>query len=111
MMTTLEAIQCATEKSAFGIKMKGKTGAIKVGYRGDVICVNGEVENNLSLLGNPSNITNVLIDGVEKDLTEPQPRKNIPGWRLASIGDTRLTREIAFGEETLDVSLNVEELH
>jgi len=110
-MTPLEAIQCATEKSAFGIKMKGQTGAIKVGYRGDVICVNGEVENNLALLGNPSNITNVFIDGVEKDLTEPLPRKNIPGWRLASIGDTRLTREIAFGEETLDISLNVEELH
>ena len=110
-MTPLEAIQCATEKSAFGIKMQGQTGAIRAGYRGDVICVNGDVENDLALLGNPSNITNVFIDGVEKDLSEPRPRNNIPGWRLASIGDTRLTREIAYGDETLDVSLNVEELH
>ena len=91
--------------------MQGQTGAIKAGYRGDVICVNGDVENDLALLGNPSNITNVFIDGVEKDLSEPRPRNNIPGWRLASIGDTRLTREIAYGDETLDVSLNVEELH
>ena len=110
-MSPLEAIQCATEKSAFGIKMAGKTGAIKIGYRGDIICVKGRVDDNLALLGEPSNITNVLIDGVEKDLSEPKSRRNIAGWRLASIGDTRLTREVAYGAERPNVSVNVEELH
>ena len=110
-MSPLEAIQCATEKSAFGIKMAGKTGAIKIGYRGDIICVKGRVDDNLALLGEPSNITNVLIDGVERDLSEPKSRRNIAGWRLASIGDTRLTREVAYGAERPNVSVNVEELH
>ncbi|RVT81769.1 amidohydrolase family protein [Rhodobacteraceae bacterium CCMM004] len=111
-MTPLEAIQCATQKSAFGIKMAGEVGVIAPGYRADVICVKGKVEEDIALLGDPGNISHVLIEGVAKDLSPPPPRKPIPGWRLASIGDTRLTREVAFGPGTpSDTPLIVEELH
>ena len=110
-MSPLEAIQCATQKSAFGIKMLGETGVIAPGYRADVICVTGKVEEDLTLLGNPDNITCVMIDGVEKDLTPPPKRKPIPGWRLASMGGKRLTREVAFGPKGGPEPLHVEELH
>lgn len=110
-MSPLEAIQCATQKSAFGIKMQGEVGVIAPGYRADIICVTGQVEDDLSLLGNPDNITTVMIDGVEKDLG-PLPKRNpIPGWRLASIGSTKLTREVAFGGAQASMPLNIEELH
>jgi imidazolonepropionase-like amidohydrolase len=110
-MSPLEAIQCATQKSAFGIKMQGEVGVIAPGYRADIICVTGQVEDDLSLLGNPNNITTVMIDGVEKDLG-PLPKRNpIPGWRLASIGSTKLTREVAFGGAQASEALNIEELH
>jgi hypothetical protein len=38
-------------------------------------------------------------------------RKRIPGWRLASIGDTRLTREVAYGSEEPSGPAFIEELH
>jgi imidazolonepropionase-like amidohydrolase len=110
-MSPLEAIQCATQKSAFGIKMLGETGVIAPGYRADIICVTGKVEENLSLLGNPDNITNVMIDGVEKDLSPLPKRKPIGGWRMASIGDMRLTREVAYGTGQPSGPTMVEELH
>jgi|AntAceMinimDraft_1070359.scaffolds.fasta_scaffold05476_5 imidazolonepropionase-like amidohydrolase len=110
-MTPLEAIQCGTQKSAFGIKMLGEVGVIAPGYRADIICVTGKVEDDLSLLGNPDNITHVMIEGVEKDLSPPPKRDRIPGWRLASIGTTRLTREVAYGGEDTSEPLNIEELH
>lgn len=110
-MSPLEAIQCGTQKSAFGIKMEGEVGVIAPGYRADIICVTGKVEENLSLLGNPENITTVMIDGVEKDLSLPPKRKPLSGWRLASIGDTRLTREVAYGAGQPPEPINIEELH
>jgi imidazolonepropionase-like amidohydrolase len=110
-MSSLEAIQCGTQKSAVGIKMEGEIGVIAPGYRADIICVTGKVEDDLSLLGNPDNITNVMIDGVEKNLAPLPKRNRIPGWRLASIGDTRLTREVAYGTEPIIEDKFIEELH
>ncbi len=110
-LSPLEAIQCATQKSAFGLRMAGEVGTIAPGQRADIICVTGKVEENLALLGNPDNITTVMIDGVEKDLSPPPRRKPLSGWRLASIGDKRLTRELAYGPEQEPAPLNVEELH
>ena len=52
-----------------------------------------------------------MIDGVEKDLSPLPKRNRIPGWRLASIGDTRLTREVAYGEEQATQTAFIEELH
>ena len=111
-LTPLEAIQCATQKSAAALKMEGRVGVIAPGYRADIICVKGKVEDDIARLGDPDNITTVMIDGVEKDLSPPPERKAIPGWRLASIGDTRLTRGVAFGPaERAPAPLMVEELH
>ena len=110
-MSTLEAIQCGTQKSAIGIKIEGEVGVIAPGYRADIICVTGRVDENLRLLGNPDNIKTVMIEGVEKDLSPPPKRNPIQGWRLASIGKTRLTREVAYGGEQTPEPLNIEELH
>lgn len=110
-LSPLEAIQCGTQKSAFGIKMEGEVGVIAPGYRADIICVSGKVEEQLSLLGDPDNITTVMIDGVGKDLSAPPKRKPLQGWRLASIGNRRLTRELAYGDDLAPEPLNIEELH
>mgnify|MGYP003877561427 FL=1 len=110
-LSPLEAIQCATQKSAFGIRMLGEVGVIAPGYRADVICVKGRVEEDLTLLGDPDNMRHVLIDGKEKDLSPLPPRRPIPGWRLASMGGRRLTREVAFGPKTPPEPPVIEELH
>ena len=110
-MSALEAIECATRKSAIGLRMEEEVGAIQPGMRADLICVKGRVEEDIALLGDPDNITHVLIEGVSKDLSPLPPRKPLAGWRLASIGDVRLTREVAFGQETEPEPRLVEELH
>ncbi|MCB1347076.1 MAG: amidohydrolase family protein, partial [Rhodobacteraceae bacterium] len=110
-LSPLEAIECGTRKSAFGMRMMGEIGAVLPGYKADLIVVNGRVEDDLTLLGDPANITRVMIDGVDKDLSEPPPRKPIPGWRLAQIGGVRLTRDLAFGPPAAPAGLHVEELH
>ena len=109
-LSALEAIQCATQKGAFALRMDGETGVIAPGYQADIICVKGKVEENIASLGDPDNITTVMIAGVEKDLSPPPKRKPIPGWRLASMG-SRLSREVAFGPEQDPEPLIVEELH
>ncbi len=109
-LSALEAIQCATQKGAFALRMDGETGVIAPGYQADIICVKGKVEDNIASLGDPENITTVMIAGVEKDLSPPPKRKPIPGWRLASMG-SRLSREVAFGPEQDPEPLIVEELH
>jgi imidazolonepropionase-like amidohydrolase len=110
-MNPLEAIQCGTQKSSIGLKLEGEVGVIAPGYSADIICVTGRVEEDLSLLGNPDNITSVMIEGVEKDLSPLPKRKPISGWRLASIGDTKLTREVAYGPEQAPEPKFIEELH
>jgi imidazolonepropionase-like amidohydrolase len=109
-LSALEAIQCATQKGALAMKMEGETGVIAPGYQADIICVKGKVEDDIASLGEPANITTVMIAGVEKDLSPPPKRKPIPGWRLASMG-SRLSREVAFGPEQEAEPLIVEELH
>ncbi|MBF9033533.1 amidohydrolase family protein [Rhodobacterales bacterium HKCCE2091] len=109
-LTPLQAIRCATAESAFSIRKMGEVGEITPGYEADIICVKGKVDKDISLLGNPDNITRVMIEGVEKDLTPPPPRKRIPGWRLSAMGKT-LTREFALGTDRTEEPFHVEELH
>ena len=52
-----------------------------------------------------------MIGGVEKNIDPLPERKNISGWRLASIGSTRLTRAVALGQESTPDAPNIEELH
>lgn len=110
-LTPLEAISCATRNGAIALKMEGKVGVIAPGYQADIICVTGQVDQDLSLLGDTDNITTVMIGGVEKNLAPLPERNNIPGWRLASIGQTRLTRAVALGEKQEPEAPNIEELH
>ena len=108
-LTPLQAIRCATAESAFAIRKKGEVGEIVPGFEADIICVRGKVDQDIALLGNPDNITRVMIAGVEKDLTPPPPRKRIPGWRLNIMGKT-LTRDVALGRGPAE-PFHVEELH
>jgi imidazolonepropionase-like amidohydrolase len=106
----LQAIQCATETSAFGLKMAGETGVIAPGYKADVIVVDGDPSKDVTVLGKPGAIRHVIVDGVPKDLSALPPRKPIPGWRVASIG-RQLTRKIAFGADAAGGHIDIEELH
>ncbi len=110
-LTPLQAIQCGTQTSAIGLKMQGQTGEIAVGKKADIICVAGDPSQDVTILGETDRIRHVMVGGRRMDLSEPPERKNIPGWRLASMGSA-LTREIAFSNRTHSgPPVHIEELH
>jgi imidazolonepropionase-like amidohydrolase len=94
-LTELQAIQCATQAGAIGMRMQGKIGVLAKGYLADVICVDGDPSKDLTLLGDPDRIKHVMIGGRMMDLSPPPPRKSISGWRHAAMG-SQLTRELVF---------------
>jgi hypothetical protein len=52
-----------------------------------------------------------MIGGRFMDLSELPERNNIPGWRLASMGNL-LTRDVAFSNRAYSgAPLQIEELH
>ncbi len=111
-MTELEALHAGTQASAFGLKMLGKVGAILPGHQADIICVDGDPSLDVTILGETDRIKHVMIAGVTKDLSPLPSRKNIPGWRLATMGK-HLSRELAFSNTRPPVNreLVIEELH
>lgn len=110
-LTPLEAIQCGTQAGAVALRMDGKVGTIAAGQAADIICVDGDPAQDVTILGEPDRIRHVMVGGRMVDLTPPAPRKPIPGWTLASMG-SRLTREAAFSNERPEAGpVMIEELH
>ncbi len=112
-LTNLEAIQCATQQSAVGLRLKGKTGEISKGFLADIICVDGDPSQDVTVLGQPGKIKHVMVGGRLMDLSDLPERGHISGWRVAALTDgTSLTREFAFsGTGKASPSLYIEELH
>jgi len=96
-LTPLQAIQCATQAGAFALRMEDKVGVIAPGYLADVICVDGDPSQDVTVLGEPDRIKHVMIGGRMMNIAAPPLRKPISGWRYASMGG-QLTRERAFGK-------------
>jgi imidazolonepropionase-like amidohydrolase len=110
-LTNLQAIQCGTQQGAIGLKMAGKVGEIAPGMLADLLVVDGDPSKDVRILGEPGRIQQVMVGGDFKDISEPKPRRNIPGWRHAGMG-LQLTREMAMSDGRLPAgSLHVEELH
>lgn len=63
-MTNVQALQCATIESAKAIKLSEITGSIEVGKMADIVVVNGNPLDNVTVLENTSNLDYVIRDGV-----------------------------------------------
>lgn len=110
-LTNLQAIQCATQAGAIGLRMQGKVGEIVAGRIADIIVVDGDPSKDVRILGEPGRIRHVMVGGRMMDISEPPPRKPIPGWRVAAMG-LQLTRDMAFSNRTHSGHpIDVQELH
>ena len=85
--TPIEAIQAATSEAARALKLYEQTGAIAEGYLADLIVVDGNVHEDVSLLGNPDNIQDVFLNGNRQSFNPLPDRKDPPGWRVSHYGD------------------------
>ena len=95
-MTALEAIQSATQHGAISLRAEGALGCLAEGYLADLIAVEGDVLDDLDVLGRPGAITHIMKDGRWVDTTKPLPSEwSIPGWRLSEFSGEVLTRSRA----------------
>ncbi len=95
-LTPLEAIACGTEAGASIFGLEGQLGRIESGYIADLVLVAGDLEKDLNLLGDKSNIRAVFKGGKKVDTSRPLPKNwSIPGWRTGRFSSEVLTYELA----------------
>jgi adenine deaminase len=110
-LTPLEAIQCGTQAGAIALRLAGKLGTIATGQLADLLLVDGNPAEDVTILGEPGRIRHVMVGGQMVDISAPAPRKPITGWTLAGMGRP-LTREAAFSNEPPSPRFDsFEELH
>ncbi|MCP5181231.1 MAG: amidohydrolase family protein [Pseudomonadales bacterium] len=95
--TPLEAIRAATSDNAFSLRMAGQTGAVEAGRLADLLIIDGDVAQDITVLGDRSRIRHVFLGGSQVDLTPPPPRRDPGGWRVSHYGNAILRRDVAYG--------------
>lgn len=90
--TPLDAIRAATSANARSIGLDGRTGAVEPGRLADLIVVEGDPSRDVTLLGEPDRILQVILGGREMRIPEPAPRSDPPGWRGSTYG-SRILRK------------------
>jgi imidazolonepropionase-like amidohydrolase len=95
-MSNMDAIVCATKNASKSIKMEGKVGTIEEGMLADILVVDGNPLDDITILGDKSKLSHIFLNGSEveqnnpiKEITSPQ------GWRLSPYSNQILTQKIA----------------
>ena len=106
-LTPIEAITCATKYNAIAMRMPGELGIVAAGYRADVIVVEGDVNADITLLQDRSNLRAVVSRGAPVDLRAPWPeRRRVAGEKVANWAGDILTYERAVGRQALSREVN-----
>jgi imidazolonepropionase-like amidohydrolase len=97
-LSPLEAISCATKQGAIAMKMVGELGLVAEGYRGDVIVVEGDPSQDVTILQDRSRMRAVIARGTSVDLGGDWPsRQRIPGEKVGNWAGEILTWDRAMG--------------
>lgn len=98
----MEAIQAATSKAAWAMKMEGEVGALQEGLIADVIVVDGDPLADIKVLGREGAIVEVIKEGRRIDLSRPIPeRRPRPGEKVSFLAACPLTRAFALEDTNL----------
>lgn len=95
-LTPLQAIQCATQRNAFALRMEGEVGEVAPGRLADLILIDGDPSADITVLGDRSRLRHVFLGGRDIDLTPAPERRDPAGWRVSTYG-ARLSRNVACG--------------
>lgn len=97
-LSPLEAISCATKQGAIAMKMVGELGLVAEGYRADVIVVEGDPSQDVTILQDRSRMRAVIARGASVDLGGDWPsRQRIPGEKVGNWAGEILTWDRAMG--------------
>ena len=86
--TPLEAIRAGTSACARALRLDGETGAIEAGRLADVLIVDGDPSEDVTVLADRTRIKQVMIGGKPMPLGPIEPeRGDPPGWRVSTHSD------------------------
>ncbi len=86
--TPLEAIRAGTSACARALRLDGETGAIEAGRLADVLIVDGDPSEDVTVLADRTRIREVMIGGRRMPLGPIEPeRGDPPGWRVSTHSD------------------------
>jgi imidazolonepropionase-like amidohydrolase len=92
-LTPAQALLCGTREGARALRMEGKIGMIKPGLPADILVVNGDPTEDVTVLGHPGAVTHVFKGGQQVDLATPLPkRRPLPSWRVSNYSNLIATR-------------------
>ena len=95
-MSNLESITCATKNASKAMKMEGKVGTLETGMLADILILDENPLNDITVLGDKSKISSIILNGREVDRTKPETEITPPqGWRLSPYSDKILTQKVA----------------
>jgi imidazolonepropionase-like amidohydrolase len=96
-LSPLEAIRCATYNGARALRMdEGTIGMVADGAAADVLVVRGDPSQDVTVLGDRSNLCHVISRGRAVDLDRSWPQRNLlPGEKVGPWATELLTWEIA----------------
>jgi hypothetical protein len=78
------------------MKMEGEVGTLENGMLADILILNENPLNDITVLGDKSKISSIILNGNEVDRTKPEPEITPPqGWRLSPYSDKILTQKVA----------------
>ncbi len=99
-LTPLEAISCATRNGAIALRRPlDSIGVIAAGAAADLLVVDGDVANDVSVLGDRRRLRHVFSRGRAVDLNRPWPeRRPLPGEKVANWSARPLTWDLAHGD-------------
>ena len=87
-LTPLEAIRAGTSACARALRLDGETGAIEAGRLADVLILDGDPSEDVTVLADGTRIKQVLIGGKRMPLGPIEPeRGDPPGWRVSTHSD------------------------
>jgi imidazolonepropionase-like amidohydrolase len=100
--TPMEAIVAGTSNGAFAMRMEGEIGALRPGFKADVLVVDGDPLRDVKILQDRTRIRHVISRGRPVDLErEISERKVYPGEQVRLLAGCPLTQQLALSDEQL----------
>jgi hypothetical protein len=95
-MSNMDSIVCATKNASKSIKMEGKVGTIEKNMLADILIVDGNPLEDITILGDKSKLSHIFLNGNEVDQSRDKKEITTPqGWRLSPYSNQILTQKVA----------------